>query len=113
MLPKLLQLEEEDPQLHLRWNPRLRQIELRLMGKVQAEVFKSLVKERFDLDVGLDQGRVLYRETIADTVEGVGHFEPLRHYAEVHLLLEPLPAGQRLGWTASCPRTRWTGTGSG
>lgn len=92
-LPKLRLLQEEDPQLHLRWNERLRQIELRLMGKVQAEVFKSLVKERFDLDVGLDQGRVLYRETVKNRVEGVGHYEPLRHYAEVHLILEPLEPG--------------------
>ena len=102
-MPKLQMLQEEDPQLHLRWNERLRQIELRLMGRVQAEVFKSLVKERFDLDVGLDQGRVLYRETIADTVEGVGHFEPLRHYAEVHLILEPLPAGSGVVADSICP----------
>ena len=93
LLPKLQLLGEEDPQLHLGWNERDRSIELQLMGKIQAEVFKSLVKERFDVDLELDKGRILYRETIADTVEGVGHFEPLRHYAEVHLLLEPLQRG--------------------
>ena len=93
ILPGLRQLGEEDPQLHLEWNERSRTIELRLMGKIQAEIFQSLVRERLDLEVGLDKGRILYRETIADTVEGVGHYEPLRHYAEVHLLLEPLPRG--------------------
>ena len=93
LLPKLRQLGEEDPQLHIAWNERHRSIELRLMGKIQAEVFQSLVKERFDVDLSLDKGRILYRETIAEPVEGVGHFEPLRHYAEVHLLLDPLPRG--------------------
>ena len=93
MLPKLQLLGEEDPQMHLGWNERDRSIELQLMGKIQAEVFKCLVKERFDVDLELDKGRILYRETIADAVEGVGHFEPLRHYAEVHLLIEPLPRG--------------------
>ena len=102
-MPRLRVLGEEDPQLHLRWNERLRQIELRLMGRVQAEVFRSLVKERFDLDVGLSEGRVLYRETIADTVEGVGHFEPLRHYAEVHLILEPLPRDSGVVADSVCP----------
>ena len=96
LLPKLRQLDEEDPSLHIRWDERLREISVQLMGRVQAEVFRSLVKERFDLELGLDAGRVLYRETIADTVEGVGHYEPLRHYAEVHLLLEPLPPGSGL-----------------
>jgi len=93
LLPKLQQLDEEDPQLHVVWNSRTKDISVRLMGRVQAEIFRSLVKERFDTEITLDAGQVLYRETIADTVEGVGHFEPLRHYAEVHLLLEPLPPG--------------------
>ena len=92
-LPKLLLLQEEDPQLHIAWEQTSRSISVQLMGKVQTEIFKSLVKERFDLDVELDAGHILYRETIANKVEGVGHFEPLRHYAEVHLLLEPLPRG--------------------
>lgn len=93
VLPKLRLLQEEDPQLHVVWNERSRSISVRLMGKVQAEVFRSLVKERFDLDVRLDAGHIMYRETIKNKVEGVGHFEPLRHYAEVHLIMEPLPRG--------------------
>ena len=96
LLPRLQQLDEEDPQLHILWNEWLQQISVQLMGRVQTEVFQSLVKERFDVDVSLDAGHILYRETIADTVEGVGHFEPLRHYAEVHLLMEPLPQGSGL-----------------
>ena len=72
------------------------------MGKVQLEIFRSLVKERFNLDVTLDAGRIFYKETIANTVEGVGHFEPLRHYAEVHLLLEPLPPGTGLQFDSTC-----------
>ena len=91
VLPKLRQLEEEDPQLHL--ISRGSAIHVQLMGKVQQEVFRSLVQERFGLEVTLDDERIFYKETIADTVEGVGHFEPLRHYAEVHVLLEPLPTG--------------------
>ena len=87
LLPKLMQLDQEDPQLHIVWNERTREISVQLMGRVQAEIFRSLVKERFDTDITLDTGRIMYRETIKDTVEGVGHFEPLRHYAEVHLLL--------------------------
>ncbi len=101
-LPKLQSLGEEDPQLHISWNERGRAIELRLMGKIQAEVFQSLVKERFDVEVGLDKGRILYRETIANQVEGVGHFEPLRHYAEVHLILEPLPRGSGIVLDSVC-----------
>ena len=103
MLPKLQLMDEEDPQLHVVWNSRTRDIAVRLMGKIQAEIFKSLVKERFDVDVELDAGHILYRETIADTVEGVGHFEPLRHYAEVHLLLEPLPPGSGIVLDTICP----------
>lgn len=100
--PKLLQLHEEDPQLHLVWNERSRSISVQLMGKVQAEVFKSLVKERFELEVGLDAGHIMYRETIKNKVEGVGHFEPLRHYAEVHLVLEPLPRGSGIVLDSVC-----------
>ncbi len=96
LLPKLRQLDEEDPQLHVLWNERLGEISVQLMGRVQAEIFQSLVRERFGVELALDTGHILYRETIADTVEGVGHFEPLRHYAEVHLLLEPLPRGSGL-----------------
>ena len=91
VLPKLRQLEEEDPQLHL--ISRGSAIHVQLMGKVQQEVFRSQVQQRFGLEIQLDDERIFYKETIADTVEGVGHFEPLRHYAEVHVLLEPLPVG--------------------
>ena len=103
MLPKLMQLDQEDPQLHIVWNERTREISVQLMGRVQAEIFRSLVKERFDTYITLDTGRIMYRETIKDTVEGVGHFEPLRHYAEVHLLLEPLPRGSGIELSSSCP----------
>ena len=103
LLPKLMQLDQEDPQLHIVWNERTREISVQLMGRVQAEIFRSLVKERFDTDITLDTGRIMYRETIKDTVEGVGHFEPLRHYAEVHLLLEPLPRGSGIELSSSCP----------
>lgn len=89
VLPKLRQLEEEDPLLRIFWQPTLGEIQVQLMGAVQIEVLKSLIRERFDIDVQIGQGRILYRETIANTVEGVGHYEPLKHYAEVHLLLEP------------------------
>ena len=103
LLPKLMQLDQEDPQLHILWDAHAREISVQLMGRVQAEIFKSLVKDRFDAEVELDAGRILYRETIKNTVEGVGHFEPLRHYAEVHLLLEPLPAGSGLSFDSICP----------
>ena len=93
VLPKLRQLEEEDPLLHLLWDSNTRQIFVQIMGRVQLEVFRNLVKERFNLDITLDDPRIFYKETIENAVEGVGHFEPLRHYAEVHLLLEPLPRG--------------------
>ena len=101
VLPKLRLLEEEDPQLHLLWEGG--QIHVQIMGKVQLEVFQSLVKERFQLDITLEDQRIFYKETIANTVEGVGHFEPLRHYAEVHILLEPLPRGTGLVFDTVCP----------
>ena len=90
---KLRELSEEDPLLSIEWDERTREIRARLMGEVQIEILKSLIKERFGLEVGMDEGRVLYKETILAPVEGVGHYEPLRHYAEVHLFLEPLPPG--------------------
>ena len=102
-LPKLRLLEEEDPLLRLYWDHRQKQIFLQVMGKVQLEVLRSLIRERFGIDAVLDNGRIYYKETIADTVEGVGHFEPLRHYAEVHLLLEPLPRGSGLVFDTVCP----------
>ena len=91
VLPKLRLLEEEDPQLHILWENGA--IHVQIMGRVQLEIFRSLVAQRFGLDIELDKGRIFYKETIENTVEGVGHFEPLRHYAEVHLLLEPMPRG--------------------
>lgn len=102
MLPKLKQLEEEDPLLRILWQPALGEIQVQLMGAVQIEVLKSLIKERFDTDVQIGQGRILYRETIEDTVEGVGHYEPLKHYAEVHLLLEPGEPGSGILLDTAC-----------
>ena len=102
-LPKLRQLEEEDPQLHLVWSDRLKQIHVQIMGRVQLEIFRSLVLQRFGMEITLADPRIYYKETIAAPVEGVGHFEPLRHYAEVHLLLEPLPNGSGLVFDTCCP----------
>ena len=101
-LPKLRQLEEEDPQLHIFWDDRLKQIHVQLMGKVQLEVLRSVIASRFGLDVSFQDRRIYYKETIAAPVEGIGHFEPLRHYAEVHLLLEPLPQGSGLVFDTAC-----------
>ena len=101
-LPKLRLLEEEDPMLRVTWDSHLQEINVRLMGEVQVEILKSLIADRFDIAVQIDNGRVLYKETIADSVEGVGHYEPLRHYAEVHLLLEPLPRGSGMQFAADC-----------
>ena len=101
-LPRLRLLEEEDPQLHLLWDEQTRQIHMQIMGQVQLEVLQSLILERFSLAVTLDQGRIYYKETIAAEVEGVGHFEPLRHYAEVHLRLRPLPPGSGLVFDSIC-----------
>ena len=101
-LPKLRQLEEEDPMLRILWDDRLKQIHVQIMGKIQLEVLTSLIHERFSMDVTLDSGRIYYKETIASTVEGVGHYEPLRHYAEVHLLMEPLPQGSGLVFDTLC-----------
>ena len=100
VMPKLRLLEEEDPQLHLIWAGG--SIHVQIMGKVQLEVFRSLVQQRFGLDVTLGTGRIFYKETIETCVEGVGHYEPLRHYAEVHLLLEPLPRGSGLVFDSVC-----------
>ena len=101
LLPQLRQLEEEDPQL--RFTARDGELHVSLMGRVQAEILRSLVARRFGVEVELDRGRVLYKETIDAPVEGVGHYEPLRHYAEVHLLLEPLPQGSGLVLATRCP----------
>ncbi len=94
--PRLKELEEEDPSLHLYWNEELRQIEVRLMGEVQTELLRRMIQDRFAVMCELDAGRILYKEKIAARALGIGHFEPLRHYAEVQLLLEPLPKGTGL-----------------
>lgn len=102
MLPKLRQIEEEDPSLHIVWNEQLQEIQVQIMGQVQIEILKSLIKSRFGVDVSFDSGRILYKETIDNVAEGVGHFEPLRHYAEVHLLLEPGKRGSGLVFKTNC-----------
>ena len=102
MMPKLLLLQEEDPRLQITYDTRLQEIHVRLMGTVQSEILRSVIAQRFGVEVTIDQGRVLYKETITDTVEGVGHYEPLRHYAEVHLILEPLPRGSGLVLESQC-----------
>lgn len=101
-LPKLKQLEDEDPQLHIEWNEQLKGIYASLMGEVQEEILKSMVLDRFGVEIELDSGKIIYRETIAKPVEGVGHFEPLRHYAEVHLILEPGEPGSGLHFETRC-----------
>ncbi len=102
MIPKLCQIEEEDPGLQVVWNEQLKEIQVQIMGEVQLEILQGLVQNRFGINISFDSGRVLYKETIADTVEGVGHFEPLRHYAEVHLLMEPGERGSGLRFTQDC-----------
>ena len=101
-LGKLHWLEEEEPQLHVVWNETLGEIHVQLMGEVQLEVLRSLLAERYGLCVEFGPGGILYKETITEPMEGVGHYEPLRHYAEVHLKLEPLPAGSGLQFAADC-----------
>ena len=99
---KLKKLQEEDPLLHLVWDEQHREIQARLMGEVQREVLQAVIKERFGLDVAFGPGTILYKETIAAAVEGIGHYEPLKHFAHVQLLLEPLPLGSGLVFDTSC-----------
>ena len=101
-LGKLHRLEEEEPQLHVVWNEALGEIHVQLMGEIQLEVLRSLLAERFGLAVEFGPGGILYKETITEPMEGVGHYEPLRHYAEVHLKLEPLPRGSGMQFAADC-----------
>ncbi len=109
--PKLKELEEEEPSLHLYWNEELRQIEARLMGDIQIELIKRLILDRFSISCDIDCGNILYKEKIAKKTIGVGHFEPLRHYAEVQFLLEPLPKGSGLIFDVNIPEnsldTNW------
>ena len=102
MIPKLRQIEEEEPELHIVWDEQLQEIQAQLMGEVQIEILQSMIKSRFGVDVSFDAGRIVYKETIANIVEGVGHFEPLRHYAEVHLLLEPGEPESGLHFSSNC-----------
>ena len=102
MLPRLRELEEEEPQLHIVWDETLKEIQVQVMGEVQIEVLSELIRQRYGVQVTFGAGRIVYKETIAGTVEGVGHFEPLRHYAEVHLLLEPGEPGSGLVFETDC-----------
>lgn len=102
VLRELKQLEEEEPLLNIVWNPVLEEIHVQLMGEVQTEILKTMIAERFHLDVEFGTGKIVYKETIKNPVVGVGHYEPLRHYAEVHLKMEPLEAGNGLVFDADC-----------
>ena len=102
MLKALRTLEDEDPMLSVSYNEQTREISLSLMGEVQGEIIKRIISERFGIDVTFGESRIAYRETVAAPVEGAGHFEPLRHYAEVHLRLEPLPRGSGLEFSSEC-----------
>ncbi len=101
-IPKLRLLEEEDPKLHIVWNEFLKEIHIQVMGSVQIEILKTIIAERFGISVDFGAGNIVYKETITDTVEGVGHFEPLRHYAEVHLILEPGAPGSGITCKVDC-----------
>ncbi len=101
-LEKLRQLEQEETQLYIVWNAHLKEIQLRLMGEIQLEILKQLILKRFGMEVAFEEGRIVYKETIESKAEGVGHYEPLRHYAEVHLLLEPLPQGSGVQFASDC-----------
>ncbi len=104
MLSKLRELEEEDPQLHIVWSEQLQEIHVQLMGEVQIEILKSLILERFGVNVEFGSGNIVYKESIIEPVLGVGHFEPLRHYAEVHVLLEPNEPGRGLTFASNCSK---------
>lgn len=101
-ISQLRQLSEEDPQLHMTYHEETQDMTVQFMGEIQIDVLKKMIEERFHLHVEFDQGQIIYKETILETVEGVGHFEPLRHYAEVHLLLEPAPQGSGLHFSTNC-----------
>ena len=101
-LVQMRKLEEEDPQLHVVWNEQAQEIHVQLMGEIQLEILKTVIAERFGYEAEFGTGSIVYKETISDTVEGVGHYEPLRHYAEVHLLLEPAERGSGLHFASDC-----------
>lgn len=102
MLPLMKELEEEEPELHVLWREDTASIQVKLMGEVQIEILRKMIAERYQVDVHFGTGQIVYKETIANTVEGVGHFEPLRHYAEVHLLMEPGEPGSGMQFLADC-----------
>lgn len=102
MLGHLRILEEEEPMLHVIWNEQLREIHVQLMGEIQLEILQTLISQRFGIDIKFDKGKIAYKETISEAVEGIGHYEPLRHYAEVHLLMEPGEPGSGLVLSADC-----------
>lgn len=106
MLPRLKELESELPELHIVYNELLKEIQLQVMGAVQIEIIQRIIEDRFNVAVTFDTGKIVYKESICNTVEGVGHFEPLRHYAEVHLLLEPLPLGSGMQYETDCPEDK-------
>lgn len=101
-LTQMRKLEEEDPQLHVVWNEQAQEIHVQLMGEIQLEILKTVIAERFGYEAEFGTGSIVYKETVSDTVEGVGHYEPLRHYAEVHLLLEPAERGSGLHFASDC-----------
>ena len=103
LLKALQTLEDEDPQLHVNWRDDLGEVHVQLMGEVQLEILQNILQERFGLDVTFSEGGILYKETLTRAAEGIGHYEPLRHYAEVHLLLEPAPRGSGVQLAADCP----------
>ena len=103
LLKALQTLEDEDPQLHVNWRDDLGEVHVQLMGEVQLEILQNILQERFGLDVTFSESGILYKETLTAAVEGIGHYEPLRHYAEVHLLLEPAPRGSGVQLAADCP----------
>lgn len=102
LLPKLRELEEEDPSLHIKWDEWKKEIAIQVMGEVQLEILEKIIDERFHVTVSFGNGNILYKETICNTVEGVGHFEPLKHYAEVHLLLKPGEKGSGMHFRSEC-----------
>ncbi len=102
LLDKMKILENEEPQLKVEWNERYSEIQLKLMGNIQLEILQSIIKERFGINAKFGKGKIIYKETIKDQIEGIGHFEPLRHYAEVHLLMKPLSAGSGLIFKTDC-----------
>ena len=112
-LTKLRELEEEDPMLRIVWDEHSGQIHVQLMGKIQLEILRRLISDRFGIAVSFGEGSIVYRETIAAPVLGMGHFEPLRHYAEVQFLIERFRAGRASSLRQTCRRTRSTSTGSG